>query len=203
MDRNIVLVGTTAAGKSQLAIDFVKYCVAKDSRGSLADFEIISLDSMQVYEGMEIGTGVVEPKDREGISHHMISFVDPKNDYNVKEFQNDVYSILNSNRSKRFILVGGTGLYTHAVVDGFSFAPSDSGTRQKIIEQHGLDENNPDETNVKAAYEKLAKLDSQAAKKIDPNNVRRIVRALEAIEISGEQFSDIGDGLQAFGKLLA
>lgn len=191
MNKSLVLVGATASGKSDVAI-----ALANNS----LETEIISLDSMQIYKGMEIGTGVVPVLDRKGISHHMTSMVDPKNEYNVKEFQSDVYSILESKIESKFILVGGTGLYTHAVVDGYAFAPSSSSARQSIIDDYGLDEKNPNETNVQVAYAKLKEVDGEAAEKIDPKNVRRIIRALEAVEVSGKLFSSSGDGVQTFGK---
>jgi len=199
MPKNIVIVGPTACGKSQMAIDLVDLYRTQKSHVDKFPTSIISLDSMQIYKGMEIGTGVVPEAERKDVKHHMISFISPTLKYNVKEFQEDVYTILDSNKKDSFVLVGGTGLYTHAVIDGFSFAPSSEDIRKQIIEEYQLDENDPNEVYVKRAYETLRNLDSQAAERIDPKNVRRIIRALEAIEISGEKFSESGEGVQAFG----
>ncbi len=189
MSRNLAIVGPTACGKSQVAIELA---------AKIPNTEIISLDSMQIYSGMEIGTGVVPIDDRKNIKHHMISIIEPTTNYNVKDFQKGVNTILDSNKAPSYILVGGTGLYTHAVVDGFIFAPSSEEVRQQIIKDYQLDEDNPVEKYVNAAYETLIEFDMQAAEKIDPKNVRRIIRALEAIEISGDKFSSSGKGVQTF-----
>lgn len=187
--RHLVLVGATASGKSSLAVQ----CARKK------DAAIISLDSMQIYRGMEIGTGVIPEVERIGVEHHMISCREPSQAYSVKHFQSDVNNVLNAHVDKRFVLVGGTGLYTHAIVDNFAFAETDDEVRAHICANYGLDENDPDEDNVAAAYAYLESVDRDAALKIDPLNVRRIVRALEAIELSGSKFSDVGEGIQKFG----
>jgi tRNA dimethylallyltransferase len=188
--RHIVVVGTTAAGKSSLAIHLAR----QFSR------EVISLDSMQIYRGMEVGTGVVPVAERQGVVHHMIGIIEPTQEYSVSHFQEKVYSILDDNPDKKFIFAGGTGLYTHAVIDRFSFAPTDTQARQSIIDEFNLDENDPDYDSVAQAYLYLAQIDPEAASKIDPLNVRRIIRALEAIEMSGDKFSNTGTGIQTFGE---
>ncbi len=187
--KHIVVVGTTAAGKSSLAIELAKEF----------DREIISLDSMQVYKNFEIGTGVVPISEREGVEHHMISAVDPTESYSVSQFKQDVYQILDDAKQS-FVFAGGTGLYTHAVVDNFSFAPTDLEVRQRVIDQFELDEQNPDKEKVDLAYSYLEDIDPEAAKKIDPANVRRIARAIEAIWVSKDKFSSTGTGVQTFGK---
>lgn len=188
---HVVLVGATASGKSNVGVDLASLCNPKA--------EIISLDSMQIYKGMEIGTGVVTPEERRGIVHHQIGIESPTQEHSVKQFKSEVYELLNQNEHKKYIFVGGTGLYTHAIVDNFEFAPTSSEARSAIIEKYVLDEKNPDIEKVGQAYELLTELDADAAAKIDPLNVRRIVRALEAIEIGSSKFSEIGDGVQAFG----
>lgn len=186
-----MLVGATASGKSEVAIE-----IAKRSNPLS---EIISLDSMQIYKGMEFGTGAVPDNRRNEVVHHMISIINPTQEQSVKQFQSQVYEILDRSPDINYVLVGGTGLYTHAIVDGFKFAPTDVDSRQSVIEQYNLDEHNPDPDSVARAYEILLDLDPDAAEKIDPQNVRRIVRALEAIEISGNKFSATGGGVQEFG----
>lgn len=191
MLEHIAIVGTTATGKSEVSIEVAK---------KLGISEIISLDSMQIYKGMEIGTGVIPVGERHGINHHMISMIEPTTEFTVKDFQQNVYQILDRKSENRFVFVGGTGLYTHAVVDGFSFAPASREIREMIIEEYDLDEENPEDEMVEKAFNKLLELDREAAKKIDPKNVRRIIRALEAIEISGNPFSSSGKGVQEFGE---
>ncbi len=190
--RHLVLVGATASGKSDIAVTLAEKATPPA--------EIISLDSMQIYKGMEIGTGVVPVGERKGIVHHMISMIEPTIDHSVKQFQQQVYDLIETHSENRYVLVGGTGLYTHAIVDGFSFAPTDILGRAAVIEKYGLDEDNPDLDKVASAYQVLREIDADAAAKIDPLNVRRIVRALESYEISGMKFSETGEGVQSFGE---
>ena len=156
---------------------------------------------MQIYKGFEIGTGVIPADERKNIEHHMLSFQDPTESYNAKKFSDQVNKILNTNENK-FILVGGTGLYTHGIIDGFNFAPTDETIRQNIIEKYELDENNPNLEKVEIAYKKLQEQDPVAAEKIDMLNVRRIIRAFEVMEITGEKFSKTfkENGVQTFGE---
>ncbi|MFN8015620.1 MAG: tRNA (adenosine(37)-N6)-dimethylallyltransferase MiaA [Acidimicrobiia bacterium] len=191
MSKRLLIVGATASSKSQVAIDF-----ALENKPT----EIISLDSMQIYEGMSIGTGALNTKEMNGIIHHMISIVRPTETFSVQVFKNKVDEIITTNKEMNFVLVGGTGLYTHAVVDDFNFAPSEQKVRDEIALKFNLDEKNPDPISLGKAYEYLQEIDNDAAEKIDPKNVRRILRAIEAIEISGEKFSYIGDGVQAFSN---
>lgn len=190
--KHLVIVGPTASSKSDLAV-----AVAESRRPST---EIISLDSMQIFKSMEVGTGVLPIKDRRGIKHHMISVIDPTSNFSAKQFQVDVYRILNENPTKDFVLVGGTGLYTHSIIDGFEFAPTQKQIREMIIEEYDLDEENPNDESVLKAYEHLSKIDPLGASKIDPKNVRRIIRSLEAYEISGRKFSETGEGITSFGE---
>ena len=190
--RHLVIVGATASGKSDVAIELAKRLDPVP--------EIISLDSMQIYSGMEIGTGVVPDSKRNEIRHHLIGSTLPTQEHSVKQFQDSVYELLNDSPENKYILVGGTGLYTHAIIDGFAFAPTNPQSREQIIQKYDLDESNPNFDKVAVAYEILSNLDPDAAAKIDPLNVRRIVRALEAIEIGEVKFSQIGDGVQNFGK---
>ncbi len=192
MSQHLVLMGATASGKSDIAIELALHHNPHS--------EIISLDSMQIYKGMEIGTGVVPINERKGIVHHQIGFVEPTHEHSVKQFQSEVYDIISTYPQQHFVLAGGTGMYTHAIVDHFQFAPTDAESRAGIIEKYELDENNPDPEKVADAYEILSELDPVAADKIDPMNVRRIVRALEAIEISGIKFSETGEGVQTFAQ---
>ena len=156
---------------------------------------------MQIYKGFEIGAGVIPADERVNIEHYMLSFQDPTESYNAKKFSVKVNEILNTNENK-FILVGGTGLYTHGIIDGFNFAPTDEAIRQNIIEKYELDENEPNHEKVEIAYKKLQEQDPVAAEKIDMLNVRRIIRAFEVMEITGENFSQTfkENGVQTFGE---
>ncbi len=188
-NKHVVVIGATATGKSDLAIRYAqKNCC-----------EIISIDSMQIYTGMEIGTGVVPEEQRYGVKHHMISIIEPTESFSVKQFQSVVYDIIDT-KDIPFVLVGGTGLYTHAIVDGFEFSPTDSAIRQQVIDRYDLDESNPDPKQVEQAYSYLFEIDPDAAEKIDQLNVRRIIRALEPYEISRTRFSASGQGVQNFGE---
>ncbi|MEI2834131.1 MAG: isopentenyl transferase family protein [Acidimicrobiia bacterium] len=153
--KHIVIVGPTASSKSSIAITLAQH---------FNNQPIISLDSMQIYKGFEIGTGVIPADERKNIEHHMLSFQDPTESYNAKKFSDQVNKILNTNENK-FILVGGTGLYTHGIIDGFNFAPTDETIRQNIIEKYELDENDPDQEKVEIAYKKLQEQDPVSAEK--------------------------------------
>ena len=188
MDQHIAIVGATASGKTSVSIDLAK----------MLNREVISLDSMQIYRGMEIGTGAVPFDLRQGVEHHMLGIVEPEQIYSVSNFQNDVKKILVNDVDKKYVFAGGTGLYTHAVIDNFALAPTDESIRKSIEEKFNIYEENTDEESLKKAYEHLKELDEKAAEKIDPGNVRRIVRALEVIELTGAKFSDTGEGVQTF-----
>lgn len=187
MNQHIAIVGATASGKSSISIELAKQFGR----------EVISLDSMQIYRGMEIGTGVVPEPQRQGITHHMIGIIEPEEIYSVSDFQNDVKNILQTADSQ-YVFAGGTGLYTHAVIDDYSLAPTDEEVRAAIEDKFNIYEENTDPASLAKAYEHLENIDPKAAEKIDPLNVRRIVRALEVIELTGEKFSDIGEGIQTF-----
>lgn len=192
LKQHIVVVGPTASSKSNFAISLAQ---------QFENPELISLDSMQIYKGFEIGTGVMGESDQQGIVHHMLTFQEPTDLCNAKIFSEKVMNIISSSNEK-FILVGGTGLYTHGIIDGFNFAPADEKVRQSIIDEYQLDENNPNPERVAIAYKKLVEVDPISAEKIDSLNVRRIIRALEVIKISGEKFSDTFEenGVQTFGN---
>jgi len=176
LDKLAAIVGPTASGKSAVAIE-----VAKIING-----EIISCDSMQVYRGMDIGTAKASITERSGIAHHLIDVADPDEDYNVARFQSACQDLINdiNRRGKIPLLVGGTGLYYQAVVDNYCFTPMESrmAVRQKwddLIAQNGLS----------FAFEELIRIDPHYAEKIKPRDQKRIVRALEVYELSGDTFS--------------
>ena len=180
MAKVIVIVGSTASGKSALAIQ-----LAKRFNG-----EIVSADSRQIYRGMDIGTAKLEVQRTSGISngilHHLIDIKNPDENYTAAEYKHDTIKAIGVilKKKKLPILVGGTGLYIKAVIDNLNIpevAP-DQKLRKKLekeIEKYGL----------KHVFKKLIKLDPEAAYIIDPNNPRRIVRALEVAMKTKEPFS--------------
>ena len=170
----IVICGPTASGKSQLAID-----IAKEVNG-----EIVNADTMSFYRNMNIGTAKVMPDEMQGIVHHMIDVLDITEDANVAWYQREARKVIDDiiARGKRPILVGGTGLYIKAVVDEMNFPETNPEVRDRL--------NAEAEKKGKAAmYEKLKQLDPAAAIAIDSQNLRRVIRALEVIEITGKPYT--------------
>jgi len=170
----IVICGPTASGKSQLAID-----IAKEVGG-----EIVNADTMSFYRNMNIGTAKVMPDQMQGIAHHMIDVLDITEDANVAWYQHQARKVIDDiiARGKRPILVGGTGLYIKAVVDEMNFPETNPEIRDRL--------NAEAEALGKAAmYERLKELDPAAAIAIDSQNLRRVIRALEVIEITGKPYT--------------
>ncbi len=171
----VILTGPTAAGKTALSIE-----LAKRVKG-----EIISADSMQVYKGMDIGTAKITPEEMRGVPHHLIDILEPEEDFNVFTFQtlakeaaNDIIS-----RGKIPIVAGGTGFYIQALLYGIDFTENDDNTaiREKYTR---LGEKDPD-----ALYGLLKERDPEACGYIHKNNIKRVVRALEYYELTGEKIS--------------
>ena len=172
----IVVVGPTASGKSALAIK-----IAKKFNG-----EIVSADSRQIYRGMNIGTAKPTKKEIIAIPHHLIDIKNPNENYTVAEYKRDAIKTINKilKKKKLPILVGGTGLYIKAILDNLNIpevAPDMKlrGKLEKKIKKYGL----------KYLFEKLIKIDPEAAYIVDQNNPRRIIRALEIAIKTKKQFS--------------
>lgn len=168
----VAIVGPTASGKTALSIKF-----AKAFNG-----EIINGDSMQVYKGLDIGTAKITEEEMEGIPHHLLSFKEPTESFSVAEYQKLVREKICEIQSKGKlpIIVGGTGLYVQSVLYDFQFTDESvpEQVRKKYYEE--LEQIGPC-----AMHERLAKLDPKTAKTIHPNNTRRVIRALEMIELHG------------------
>lgn len=168
MTKILAIVGPTAIGKSALALE-----VAARTGG-----EIISCDSMQVYRGMDIGTAKASPEERRRIRHHMIDVADPHEAYSLAEYVKGAKEAIEEirNRGKLPIFCGGTGLYLQqALADStLESPPADEELRRKLML-------NPPEEN----YRELMQCDPQSAQAIHPNNVRRVIRALEIYRLSG------------------
>ena len=170
----VVITGATATGKSALSIALAESI----------DAEIINADSMQVYRGMDIGTAKITVDERQGIRHHMLDVLDVNQDSTVAWYQSDARTAIDEihSRGKNVVIVGGTGLYIKAVIDELNFPDTDPMVRHtlnKEAEQLGID----------AMFERLERLDPAAALAIDRANLRRIIRALEVIEITGKPFT--------------
>jgi tRNA dimethylallyltransferase len=174
-ERVAAIVGPTAVGKSRVAIEVAETLGA----------EIVSVDSMQVYTGMDVGTDKATSDMRQRVPHHLLDHWLPSHNVTVSEFQAEARSAIShiSKRGSLPLLVGGSGLYFRAVVDDLVFPPRSANVREALeleIEQLG----------APALHARLTELDRRAAAKIEPANARRIVRALEVIELTGEPFSD-------------
>lgn len=172
------IVGPTAVGKTSLSIAVAQKLNA----------EIISCDSMQVYKGMDIGTAKATQDERNQVTHHLIDLLEPDMPFTVADYQRLVkQEITRLNQLKKMpLLVGGTGLYYQAVVDDYTFFPMESQVqvRQKwesICQEKGL----------AFVYEQLKSVDDDYACKVGPNDQKRIIRAMEVWELTGEPFSKI------------
>lgn len=178
--RIVFIVGPTAVGKTELAIE-----LAKELNG-----EIISADSMQIYQFMPIGSAQPTKEQQAEVMHHMIDFVDPKSDYNVAMYQQDARSCISSvmSRGKLPIVCGGTGLYINSLLYYYSFTPAEYDyDYRKSLEDYAQQQGND------ALHQKLATVDRKSADNIHPNNTKRIIRALEVYRMTGKPFSSYQD----------
>ena len=178
MNHLVAIVGPTGIGKSRVAIR-----LAQVFRG-----EIVNADSRQVYRYMDIGTAKPETKELSLVPHHLISIIDPDESFSLAQFQALAYQTIKGihQRHKLPLLVGGSGLYVWAVLEGWKIpaVPPDLELRKRLEEKaaaRGADE----------LYQELMGLDPAAAQKIDPRNVRRVIRALEICQKTGAYFSQL------------
>jgi tRNA dimethylallyltransferase len=155
----------------------------------LGDVELVSADSMQVYRGMDIGTAKATPAERDEVPHHLLDVAGPEEDYSLARFQADVAEVIAGveARGRRALVVGGTGLYVQAVVDGLALPGQWPELKAALEDQPPAD-----------LYQRLTELDPLAAARIEPGNTRRLVRALEVTLGSGRPFSSFGPGLRAY-----
>jgi tRNA dimethylallyltransferase len=170
----VAVVGPTAAGKTELSLD-----LAERLGG-----EVVNTDAMQVYRGMDIGTAKLPPAERRGIPHHLLDLLDVTQTATVAEFQAMARAVIDDCRSRGVVpvLVGGSALYTRAVLDRFEFPGTDPALRDSI--EADLAEHGPH-----ALHERLRALDPETAAKVPPSNTRRVVRALEVIHLTGRPFT--------------
>jgi tRNA dimethylallyltransferase len=170
----IAVVGPTAAGKSALSI-----ALAHALGG-----EVVNADSMQLYRGMDIGTAKLTADEREGVPHHVLDVWDVTEPASAKEYQRLARAAVDdiAARGRVPLLVGGSGLYVRAVLEDFEFPGTDPAIRERLELELGA-------AGPAPLHDRLKTLDASAAAKILPSNGRRIVRALEVIELTGEPFT--------------
>ena len=174
----IMLAGPTASGKTEYAIRLAEEL----------DGEIVSCDSMQIYKFMDIGSAKPDAGQLQRVKHHLVDCIDPRDDFSVAEYQKLAKEAIQdiAGRGKVPVVTGGTGLYMNSLIYDMDFAvePAHSDFRddmRKLAEEQGTD----------ALYERLQKCDPEAAERIHPNNVKKVIRALEACEYSEEGMQDI------------
>jgi tRNA dimethylallyltransferase len=172
--RPLAVVGPTATGKSQLGI-----ALAEALEG-----EVVNADAMQLYRGMDIGTAKVTPAERRGVPHHLLDVLDVTETASVAAYQRDARATVDRllTAGRRPIIVGGSGLYVRAVLDDLEFPGTDPEIRARL-------ESELAEVGAPDLHRRLASLDPVAAAAILPANGRRVVRALEVIELTGRPFS--------------
>lgn len=183
MTRVAAIVGPTAVGKTALSLDVAAALGAG----------IVSLDSMQIYRGMDIGTATPSDDDLRRVPHHLVNERDPGDELTVAEFQSLARRAIEdiAARGGLPLLVGGSGLYFRAVVDDLRFPPRDPDVRAVL-------ESEAEFAGPEALHDRLAYLDPEAAAKMEPANARRIVRALEVIELTGRRFSEFATAWETY-----
>jgi tRNA dimethylallyltransferase len=180
----LVLVGPTAVGKTAISVALARRLGA----------EIISGDSMQVYRGMDIGTAKITPAEMAGVPHHMIDILDPDEPFSVAEFQARVDQLIReiSARGRLPMLVGGTGLYVRSIVRAYTFTEMDADP--ELRERLAADEATHGPGHL---HGRLAALDPAAAARLHPGDLRRIIRALEVFELTGQPISETQTAAEA------
>ena len=166
-----VILGATAVGKTDLSLDLAE----------LIDAEIINADSMQLYTGMDIGTAKLPLDQRRGIPHHMLDVLEVTEMANVSDYQiagrkviEDIHA-----RGKRVVVVGGSGLFIQSLLEDLQFPPGDAQVRARL-------EQECEELGLASLYQRLMDFDPEAGTKVNPANARRVIRALEVIEVTGQ-----------------
>ena len=174
-------MGSTASGKSAVALDVAR---------TLGDVELVSIDSMQVYRGMDIGTAKPSPAERAEIPHHLLDLAEPTEEFTVADFRDAYAGALDEigRRGHRALLVGGTGLYHRVVIDDFDLPGQWPEIRLELEA----------DADTVALFERLRTLDPAATIKMEPTNRRRIIRALEVTLGSGRPFSSFGPGVDDY-----
>lgn len=176
IDSLICVVGPTASGKTSLAVGLAK----------AFDAEVLSFDSMQLYRGMDVATAKPTKEEMQGIPHHMIDCVDPQEKFSVARYKECAEQIIADiqRRGKNVVMVGGTGLYLDTLLNNIEFLDADDdGTVRRELQKECS------EKGAAAMYEELKTVDPEYAAKIEPNNVKRVLRALEVYRLTGYTMS--------------
>ena len=170
----VAVVGPTAAGKTELSLDLA------EALGG----EVVNTDAMQVYRGMDVGTAKLPEAERRGIPHHLLDLLPVREPASVAEFQRAARAVIAEvrGRGRVPVLVGGSALYTRAVLDVFEFPGTDPEVRARLEEELAR-------VGPAALHRRLAEVDPEAAAQVLPDNGRRVVRALEVVEITGRPFA--------------
>ena len=170
----LAITGPTASGKTALSLALAEKLGA----------EIISLDSMQIYKDMDIGTAKATADERSRVRHHMLDFLSPEESYSAEDYRADAMAVLRDieSRGKMPLFVGGTGLYMDTVIRGSELIspPSSDEVKERLLASSATDEER------EALWQRLCEVDPESAAKTHKNNVRRVVRALEIYELTGK-----------------
>jgi tRNA dimethylallyltransferase len=185
----LAVLGPTASGKSALALE-----VARGRTAAGLTTEVVAVDAFTVYRGMDVGTAKPSEAERAEVPHHLVDVLDPGEELTVAAFQGLARASIDAilARGATPLLVGGSGLYWRAVVDPLRFPPTDAGVRAEIERRWGGD--------ATAAHAHLVEVDPAAAARIGPGNLRRTVRALEVLALTGERFSAFDDGWSSYAS---
>lgn len=178
--RVIAVVGPTASGKTSLALELAKHLATE---GVTA--EIVNGDAMQLYSHMDIGTAKISLQDRAGVPHHLFDIISPAQEMTAVEYQSLARAAFDEvqQRGATPLLVGGSMFYMAAALDELAFAPTDPEVRAKL-------EKEAEELGPGLLFDRLSRLDPETAKAIPAQNVRRVIRALEVIELTGEKYAN-------------
>ncbi|MFP5334819.1 MAG: tRNA (adenosine(37)-N6)-dimethylallyltransferase MiaA [Actinomycetes bacterium] len=175
----VAVVGPTATGKSDLALDLAAALATDGGPG-----EVVNADASQLYRGMDVGTAKLPPDQRRGVPHHQLDVLEVTQEASVAAYQRHARADLAdvARRGRTPLLVGGSGLYVRAVLDELDLPGTDAGIRARLEAEAA-------ERGAAAMHERLAAVDPAAATAILPGNVRRVVRALEVVELTGRPFT--------------
>lgn len=191
----LVIVGPTASGKSALALELARR--ARSAPDATGPAELVSIDSMQVYRGMDIGTAKPTVAEQAEVRHHLIDLVEPAERFTVVDYATAFEAAIAdiAGRGAVPLLAGGTGLYLRAVIDGLRPPPefADIAAELEAEAAHG--------GGTAVLHQRLAELDPLAASRMEPTNLRRVVRALSVCLGTGRPFSSFGPGLQTYPEV--
>ena len=170
----LVISGPTASGKTALAVELTLR----------HNGEVVSADSMQIYRRMDIGTAKPTREEMDGVPHHMIDIADPEEDYSAERYRREAVPVVDDilARGKLPIIVGGTGLYLDALLNGHDFAVKSTGWREKLQKKY-------DEEGIQPLWEALTEIDPESATRLHPMDTKRVIRALEVWYETGETIS--------------